>query len=166
MKIDWRFVLVLVAALITIIALKTQTENLDGEVEEEPEETEETEEDPDEETEEEPDEETKEPEPAYPDVSGFVADLNGVNGNIKFTDLAMIENLLSEAKVTNDPKSYVYCSENCDADVITNPKMKDQQKKCKVDCDQFLTGKCKLGCATDPDMPACGEGKFCASYLE
>ncbi len=34
MKIDWRFVLVLVAALITIIALKTQTENLDGDVEE------------------------------------------------------------------------------------------------------------------------------------
>ena len=155
MKIDWRFVLVLVAALITIIALKTQTENLDGDVEE-TEETEETEES----------EETKEPEPAYPDVSGFVAELNGVNGNIKFTDLAMIEGLLSEAKVTNDPKSYVYCSENCDADVITNPKMKDQQKKCKVDCDQFLTGKCKLGCATDPDMPACGEGKFCASYLE
>jgi hypothetical protein len=44
MKIDWRFVLVLVAALITIIALKTQTENLDGEVEEtaESEESEET----------------------------------------------------------------------------------------------------------------------------
>ena len=155
MKIDWRFVLVLVAALITIIVLKTQTENLDGEVEEEPEETEE-----------EPDEETEEPEPAYPDVSAFVADLNGVNGSIKFTDLAMIEGLMRDVKVTSDPKSYVYCTENCSPDIISNPKMKDQRKQCKVDCDQYLSGTCKVGCATNPDMPTCGEGKFCGSYLE
>ena len=154
MKIDWRFVLVLVAALITIIALKTQTENLDGEVEEETEEPEEPEE---------PEEETK---PAYPDVSAFVADLNGVNGSIKFTDLAMIEGLMREAKVTSDPKSYVHCMENCGPDVITNPKLKDQRKQCKVDCDQYLSGTCKVGCATNPDMPTCGEGKFCGSYLE
>ena len=160
MKIDWRFVLVLVAALITIIALKTQTENLDGEVEEETEETEETEE----ETEE--TEETKEPEATYPDVSAFVADLNGVNGSIKFTDLAMIEGLMREAKVTSDPKSYVHCMENCGPDVITNPKLKDQRKQCKVDCDQYLSGTCKVGCATNPDMPTCGEGKFCGIYLE
>jgi hypothetical protein len=157
MKIDWRFVLVLVAALVTIIALKTQTENLDGEVEEET--KEETEE-----TEEETEEETKEPEPAYPDVSGFVAELNGVNGNIKFTDLAMIEGLMREVKVTSDPKSYVYCSENCGPDVMSNPEMKDQQKKCKVGCDQFLSGACKVGCAVNADAPEC-EG-FCSSYLE
>ena len=159
MKIDWRFVLVLVAALITIIALKTQTENLDGEVEEtaESEESEETEKS--EET-----EETKEPEPAYPDVSGFVADLNGVNGSIKFTDLAMIEGLMREVKVNSDPKSYVHCTENCSPDVMSNPKMKDQQKKCKVDCDQFLSGACKVGCAVNADAPEC-EG-FCSSYLE
>ena len=156
MKIDWRFVLVLVAALVTIIALKTQTENLDGEVEE-TEETEETEES-------EESEETKEPEPAYPDVSGFVAELNGVNGNIKFTDLAMIEGLMREVKVNSDPKSYVHCMENCSPDVMSNPKMKDQQKKCKVDCDQFLSGACKVGCAVNADAPEC-EG-FCSSYLE
>jgi hypothetical protein len=161
MKIDWRFVLVLVAALVTIIALKTQTENLDGEVEEE---TEKETEKETEETEEETEEETKEPEPAYPDVSGFVAELNGVNGNIKFTDLAMIENLLGEVKVTSDPKSYVYCSENCGPDVMSNPEMKDQQKKCKVGCDQFLSGACKVGCALNADAPEC-EG-FCSSYLE
>jgi len=159
MKIDWRFVLVLVAALVTIIALKTQTENLDGEVEE-TEETEETEES--EESEE--SEETKEPEPAYPDVSGFVAELNGVNGNIKFTDLAMIEGLMREVKVTSDPKSYVHCMENCGPDVMSNPEMKDQQKKCKVGCDQFLSGACKVGCAVNADAPEC-EG-FCSSYLE
>jgi len=156
MKIDWRFVLVLVAALVTIIALKTQTENLDGEVEE-TEETEETEES-------EESEETKEPEPAYPDVSGFVAELNGVNGNIKFTDLAMIEGLMREVKVTSDPKSYVHCMENCGPDVMSNPEMKDQQKKCKVGCDQFLSGACKVGCAVNADAPEC-EG-FCSSYLE
>jgi hypothetical protein len=161
MKIDWRFVLVLVAALVTIIALKTQTENLDGEVEEE---TEKETEKETEETEEETEEETKEPEPAYPDVSGFVAELNGVNGNIKFTDLAMIENLLGEVKVTSDPKSYVYCSENCGPDVMSNPEMKDQQKKCNVGCDQFLSGACKVGCALNADAPEC-EG-FCSSYLE
>ena len=160
MKIDWRFVLVLVAALITIIALKTQTENLDGEVEEETEETEETEEP--EKTEE--TEETEEPEPAYPDVSGFVAELNGVNGSIKFTDLAMIEDLMREVKVTSDPKSYVHCMENCGPDVMSNPEMKDQQKKCKVGCDQFLSGACKVGCALNADAPEC-EG-FCSSYLE
>ena len=157
MKIDWRFVLVLVAALITIIALKTQTENLDGEVEEETEETEETEEP-------EKTEETEEPEPAYPDVSGFVAELNGVNGSIKFTDLAMIEDLMREVKVTSDPKSYVHCMENCGPDVMSNPEMKDQQKKCKVGCDQFLSGACKVGCALNADAPEC-EG-FCSSYLE
>ena len=160
MKIDWRFVLVLVAALITIIALKTQTENLDGEVEEETEETEETEEP--EKTEK--TEETEEPEPAYPDVSGFVAELNGVNGSIKFTDLAMIEDLMREVKVTSDPKSYVHCMENCGPDVMSNPEMKDQQKKCKVGCDQFLSGACKVGCALNADAPEC-EG-FCSSYLE
>ena len=157
MKIDWRFVLVLVAALVTIIALKTQTENLDGEVEEETEE--ETEE-----TEEETEEETKEPEPAYPDVSSFVAELSGVNGSIKFTDLTMIENLMREVKVTSDPKSYVHCMENCNPDVMSNPEMKDQQKKCKVGCDQFLSGSCKVGCAVNADAPEC-EG-FCSSYLE
>ena len=160
MKIDWRFVLVLVAALVTIIALKTQTENLDGEVEEETEETEETEEP--EKTEK--TEETEEPEPAYPDVSGFVAELNGVNGSIKFTDLAMIEDLMREVKVTSDPKSYVHCMENCGPDVMSNPEMKDQQKKCKVGCDQFLSGACKVGCAVNADAPEC-EG-FCSSYLE
>jgi hypothetical protein len=156
MKIDWRFVLVLVAALITIIALKTQTENLDGDVEE----TEETEKS--EETEE--TEETKEPEPTYPDVSGFVADISNVNGKIKFMDIAMIEGVLDNINVTTDPKSFGYCSKNCNQETFTDPDRKDEQDKCKTDCDNYITGVCKTRCAIEPGAPECDT--ICASYLE
>ena len=158
MKIDWRFVLVLVAALITIIALKTQTENLDGEVEEE---TEETEEEP-EETEEEPKE--PEPEPTYPDVAGFIADISNVNGKIKFMDIAMIEGVLDNVNVTTDPKSFGYCSKNCNQETFTDPDREDEQGKCKTDCDNYITGVCKTRCAVEPGAPECDT--ICASYLE
>lgn len=160
MKIDWRFVLVLVAALITIIALKTQTENLDGEVEEE---TEETEEEP-EETEEEPKEPEPEPEPTYPDVAGFIADISNVNGKIKFMDIAMIEGVLDNVNVTTDPKSFGYCSKNCNQETFTDPDREDEQGKCKTDCDNYITGVCKTRCAVEPGAPECDT--ICASYLE
>ena len=158
MKIDWRFVLVLVAALITIIALKTQTENLDGEVEEETEETEEELE----ETEEEPKE--PEPEPTYPDVAGFIADISNVNGKIKFMDIAMIEGVLDNVNVTTDPKSFGYCSKNCNQETFTDPDREDEQGKCKTDCDNYITGVCKTRCAVEPGAPECDT--ICASYLE
>jgi len=153
MKIDWRFVLVLVAALITIIALRTQTENLDGEVEEteEVEEVEET-------------EEVEEVEPTYPDVPGFVADISNVNGKIKFMDIAMIEGVLDNINVTSDPKSFGYCSRNCNQETFTDPDREDDQDKCKTDCDNYITGVCRTRCAIEPEAPECDT--ICASYLE
>src|SRR6056300_1428560 len=144
MKIDWRFVLVLVAALITIIALRTQTENLDGEVEET--------------------EETEETEPTYPDVPGFIADISNVNGKIKFVDIAMIEGVLDNINVTNDPKSFGYCSRNCNQETFTDPDREDDQKQCKTDCDNYITGVCKTSCAIEPGAPECDT--ICKEYLE
>ena len=153
MKIDWRFVLVLVAALITIIALKTQTENLDGDVEE-AEEAEEVEEA----------EEAEEAEETYPDVQGFVASLSETGSKISFTDVLTLQGMSEGIRVNGDTKTFTACSTDCTAELFNNPEKKDEQKTCKNQCEGYIRGVCKSACDLDPKDPVCKTA--CADYLE
>jgi len=150
MKIDWRFVLVLVAALITIIALKTQTENLDGDVEE----TKEVEES----------EETEETKDTYPDVQGFVASLSETGSKISYTDVLTLQGMSEGIRVNGDTKTFTSCSTDCTAELFNDPKMKSEQKTCKKQCEGYIRGVCKTVCDLDPKDPVCKTA--CAEYLE
>ena len=150
MKFDWKIILILVAAIITVIVIKTQTENLEGDPDA-GEETEET-------------EETEKPMFEYPSVPAFVASITAHNGKIKFMDIAMIEGVLDNINVTTDPKSFGYCSKNCNQETFTDPDREDDQKQCKTDCDNYITGVCKTRCAIEPGAPECDT--ICKEYLE
>ena len=150
MKFDWKIILILVAAIITVIVIKTQTENLEGDPDA-GEETEET-------------EETEKPMFPYPEVPAFVASLNANGGRIKFMDLARIDGMLENTKVMDDPQTYTYCKTSCNQDVLNDPERKDEHKQCKTDCDKYLTGICNGLCVSQPDAPECDT--ICKDYLE
>ena len=155
MKIDWRFILVIIAALVTILALKTQTENLDGDVESE-----------DESEEEEEEEEVKAEVPkAYPDVLGFIGSLNGVEGKVKFMDIQMINGYLEDVSVGDDTTSFKKCTTKCSADVLGNPKLGDVHEQCKTECKNFTSGVCKIGCKLEPNNKGCSSDILCAEFL-
>ena len=158
MKIDWRFILVIIAALVTILALKTQTENLDGDVESEDESEEEKEE-------EEEEVKAEVPKAAYPDVKGFIGSLNGVEGKVKYVDLHMIKGFLDDVSVGDDTTSFSKCTTKCSADVLGNPKLGDVHEECKTECKNFTSSVCRIGCKLDPDDKVCSSDGLCGEFL-
>ena len=149
MKIDWRFILVIIAALVTILALKTQTENLDGDVESE------------EESEEEEEEVKAEvPKAAYPDVKGFIGSLNGVEGKVKYVDLHMIKGFLDDVSVEDDKKGFMHCDKKCQ-----DPQTPEAWEQCKLDCNKYTANMCNVGCKLMPDDELCTPKGECAEFL-
>lgn len=150
MKIDWRFILVIIAALVTMLALKTQTEKLEGDVESE------------DESEDEPKVEPKVevPEPAYPDVKGFVGSINGVEGKVKYVDLHMIKGFMDTVPVEDDKKGFMHCDEKCQ-----DPQTPEAWKQCKADCNKYTAGMCNVGCKLKPGDELCTPEGECAEFL-
>lgn len=163
MKIDWRFILVIIAALVTILALKTQTENLDGDVESE-DESEEGEEDESEEEEEEEEEgeevKAEVPKAAYPDVKGFIGSLNGVEGKVNYVDLHLIKGFLDNTSVEDDKKGFMHCDKKCQ-----DPQTPEAWEQCKLDCNKYTGNMCNVGCKLKPDDELCTSKGECAEFL-
>ena len=158
MKIDWRFILVIIAALVTILALKTQTENLDGDVESEDESEEEKEE-------EEEEVKAEVPKAAYPDVKGFIGSMGDIPGKVKYVDLHMIKGFLDDVSVGDDTTSFSKCTTKCSADVLGNPKLGDVHEECKTECKNFTSSVCRIGCKLDPDDKVCSSDGLCGEFL-
>ena len=165
MKIDWRFILVIIAALVTILALKTQTENLDGDVESEDESEDESEEGEEDESEEEEEGEGEEvkaevPKAAYPDVKGFIGSLNGVEGKVNYVDLHLIKGFLDNTSVEDDKKGFMHCDKKCQ-----DPQTPEAWEQCKLDCNKYTGNMCNVGCKLKPDDELCTSKGECAEFL-
>jgi hypothetical protein len=157
MKIDWRFILVIIAALVTILALKTQTENLDGDVESEEESEEEKEE---EEEEEEEEVKAEVPKAAYPDVKGFIGSMGDIPGKVKYVDLHIIKGFLDDTSVEDDKKGFMHCDEKCQ-----DPQTPEAWEQCKLDCNRYTAQMCNVGCKLMPDDELCTSKGECAEFL-
>jgi hypothetical protein len=157
MKIDWRFILVIIAALVTILALKTQTENLDGDVESEDESEEEEEEEKEEEEEE---VKAEVPKAAYPDVKGFIGSMGDIPGKVKYVDLHIIKGFLDDTSVEDDKKGFMHCDEKCQ-----DPQTPEAWEQCKLDCNRYTAQMCNVGCKLMPDDELCTSKGECAEFL-
>jgi hypothetical protein len=157
MKIDWRFILVIIAALVTILVLKTQTENLDGDVESEEESEEEKEE---EEEEEEEEVKAEVPKAAYPDVKGFIGSMGDIPGKVKYVDLHIIKGFLDDTSVEDDKKGFMHCDEKCQ-----DPQTPEAWEQCKLDCNRYTAQMCNVGCKLMPDDELCTSKGECAEFL-
>jgi hypothetical protein len=157
MKIDWRFILVIIAALVTILVLKTQTENLDGDVESEEESEEEKEE---EEEEEEEEVKAEVPKAAYPDVKGFIGSMGDIPGKVKYVDLHIIKGFLDDTSVEDDKKGFMHCDKKCQ-----DPQTPEAWEQCKLDCNRYTAQMCNVGCKLMPDDELCTSKGECAEFL-
>tara|TARA_B110000259_G_scaffold148565_1_gene167607 strand:+ start:720 stop:1190 length:471 start_codon:yes stop_codon:yes gene_type:complete len=155
MKIDWRFILVIIAALVTILALKTQTENLDGDVESEDESEEEKEKE-----EEEEEVKAEVPKAAYPDVKGFIGSMGDIPGKVKYVDLHIIKGFLDDTSVEDDKKGFMHCDEKCQ-----DPQTPEAWEQCKLDCNRYTAQMCNVGCKLMPDDELCTSKGECAEFL-
>jgi hypothetical protein len=155
MKIDWRFILVIIAALVTILALKTQTENLDGDVESEEESEEEKEEE-----EEEEEVKAEVPKAAYPDVKGFIGSMGDIPGKVKYVDLHIIKGFLDDTSVEDDKKGFMHCDKKCQ-----DPQTPEAWEQCKLDCNRYTAQMCNVGCKLMPDDELCTSKGECAEFL-